>query len=206
MKLSHLFIVLALVLLGLGIVFKSDSISSNPIASETVILAFGDSLTYGKGAEDQSYPMQLQTLINIKVINAGQSGEPSTKGLERLPALLKKYKPSLVILCHGGNDIIRKTSKQTLKDNLIKMIRLSKQAGAQVLLVGVPDFKMIRFNTEGLYEEIAEQEQVLYEGEVLEDIENNNDLKSDRIHPNAQGYALMAKAFAEVLKENGILR
>ena len=56
-----------------------------------------------------------------------------------------------------------------------------------------------------LYEEVAEEQNVLYEGAVLEKIENDVSLKSDQIHPNALGYALMAKSFAKVLKESGVL-
>jgi lysophospholipase L1-like esterase len=173
---------------------------------ESLVLAFGDSLTYGKGAPTQSYPVQLQGLIGMKVINEGISGETSARGLNRLPSLLQKYHPSLLILCHGGNDLIQKKSKELLKKNLRKMIQISKASGTKVLLIGIPNFKMIRFSTEPLYEELALQEQVLYEGGVLATIENNSELKSDRIHPNAKGYALMAKTFAQVLKDNGLVR
>jgi len=197
-----------IVLVAMLFFFKdtdTSHIQTTKLSSTAKILAFGDSLTYGKGAPLQSYPMQLQKLIKKEVINAGLSGEPSTRGLQRLPSLLEAHKPELVIICHGGNDIIRQTSKQTLKDNLVKMIRLSKKSGAQVLLVGVPDFKLIRFSTLSLYEEVAEQEEVLYEGHILSKIENDNALKSDRIHPNAKGYGLMAEEFFEVLQENDVL-
>ena len=184
----------------------SKSIHTDSLDPQGLVLAFGDSLTYGKGAPQQSYPVQLQKLIGLKVINAGISGESSSPGLLRLPALLEKYHPSLVILCHGGNDLIQKKSKDILKNNLIKMVQLSKKSGAQVLVVGVPNFKMIRFSTEPLYEEIANEEQVLFEGDVLAKIENTSELKSDRIHPNVKGYALMAETFAELLREKKIIR
>ena len=209
MKITPLrFILFIVLLLGL-ILLKQESpkpIHTDSLDKQGLILAFGDSLTYGKGAPQQSYPVQLQKLIGLKVINAGISGETSSRGLLRLPTLLQEYHPSLVILCHGGNDLIQKKSKEILKSNLIKMIQLSKNSGAQVLLVAVPNFKMIRFSTESLYEEIADQEEVLFEGDVLAEIENTNELKSDRIHPNAKGYALMAETFAELLREKKIIR
>ena len=183
----------------------APTVNANALDENAVVLAFGDSLTYGKGAPQQSYPVHLQNLIKREVINAGISGEPSTDGLKRLPSLLEKHNPKLVIICHGGNDIMRKLSKEKLRNNLTKMIQLSKANGAQVLLVGVPNFGLIGFSTEDIYEEIAEQEQVLYEGDILSEIENKRALKSDRIHPNAKGYGLMAEAFAEVLKDNGVL-
>jgi len=195
-------------LLTLLVILKepASNVTTQALPKEAVILAFGDSLTYGKGAPERSYPTQLQELIKIKVINAGLSGEPSSKGLQRLPSLLKQHKPDLVILCHGGNDLIQQKSKQILRDNLTKMIHLIKASGAQVLLVGVPNFKLIRFSTEALYEELAQEEAVMYEGDILSIIENDTSLKSDRIHPNAKGYGLMAEAFAEVLRENGIVK
>lgn len=175
------------------------------LPESAVVLAFGDSLTYGYGAVHAAYPLQLQKKIGREVINAGISGEVSSMGLKRLPKLLQQYHPALVILCHGGNDILRKQSKTRLKNNLKKMIALSRQSGAQVLLVGVPGFGLLGLSTLPLYGEVAEEENVLYEGEILEQIENDPELKSDRIHPNARGYALMAERFARLLKQNGML-
>ncbi|PHR59432.1 MAG: arylesterase [Arcobacter sp.] len=194
-----------LIVLLVSLKEEPQNLETSPLSKSSKILAFGDSLTYGKGAPSQSYPTQLQQLINIEVINAGQSGEPSSRGLKRLPHLLKEHKPDLVILCHGGNDLLQKKSKDTLRTNLVKMIRLSKQSGAKVLLVGVPNFKLVGFSTEGLYEEIAEQEKIMYEGDILSKIENDSSLKSDRIHPNAKGYSLMAESFIEVLRENKLI-
>jgi len=208
-KITPLKFVLFILLLAGSLLLKQSSTSTlqtNSLDKQSVVLAFGDSLTYGEGAPNKSYPTQLQALLQMKVINAGISGEISSSGLARLPSVLEKYHPSLVILCHGGNDLIQKKSKEILSTNLVRMIQLSKASGAQVLLVGVPNFKMVRFSTEALYENIAEQEQVLYEGEVLEKIENSSALKSDRIHPNAKGYGLIAEAFYKVLNDNGILK
>lgn len=207
MNITRLFGIFIIATIGLIFFLKSDAptTTANALDSSAIVLAFGDSLTYGKGAPQQSYPVQLQALIKREVINAGISGEVSTDGLKRLPQLLTKHQPKLVIICHGGNDLMRKQSKEQLRTNLVKMIQLSKANGAQVLLVGVPNFGLIGFSTEDLYEEIAEQEETLYEGDILSEIESKRALKSDRIHPNAKGYALMAEAFAEVLRDSGVL-
>ena len=85
------------------------------------------------------------------------------------------------------------------------MVRLSRESGAQVLLVNVPAFDMLGLKTVPLYAEVAREESVLYEGEALEKIENDPALKSDTIHPNALGYGQMAEAFMKVLKENGVI-
>ena len=61
----------------------------SPLSADTIILAFGDSLTYGTGARNgQDYPSLLSKMTNLKVINEGVSGEISSEGLERLPTLL----------------------------------------------------------------------------------------------------------------------
>jgi len=87
----------------------SDEAKLPALAADATILAFGDSLTYGTGtSRDNAYPTVLEKLLKRRVINAGIPGEISSKGLNRLPALIEKYRPDLIIICHGGNDILRK--------------------------------------------------------------------------------------------------
>ncbi|MDO9267202.1 MAG: GDSL-type esterase/lipase family protein, partial [Sulfurimonas sp.] len=119
---------------------SKSNLSYIELKRDATILAFGDSITYGYGVmQKDSYPSQLQKKTGLRVINAGISGEESLEGLQRLSTLLVN-KPDLVILCHGGNDILRKRSDEKLKTNLIEMINLIKKSGAKVLLVGVPNF------------------------------------------------------------------
>ena len=198
-------VVALLFITGLYFKFSTPTQERASLSTEATLLAFGDSLTYGFGAVDAAYPKQLAGLIGRDVINAGISGEISAEGLLRLPKLLEEYHPDLVILCHGGNDILRHASKAQLKRNLLAMVSLIKKSGSEVLLVGVPGFGLFGVTTLDLYDEVAEEANLLYEGKVLEQIENNPTLKSDRIHPNAQGYAMMAEAFASVLDENMLL-
>ena len=170
------------------------------------ILAFGDSLTFGTGAErHQSYPAMLQRMSGVKVVNAGIPGETSAEGLKRLESELQKHRPALLILCHGGNDILRGLSKEALKQNLTAMVRLAKARGVDVLLVGLPDMGTLGFGTLDLYEEVADAEGTMFESGIIGKIERNAALKSDRIHPNAEGYRMMAEKFYEVLKEEGRL-
>lgn len=164
-----------------------------------VILAFGDSLTKGFGVESEfSYPSQLQKKSGIRVINAGVNGEPSGAGLLRLEELLKE-KPDVVILCHGANDILRNLSAVKLKENLLSMIKLIKQSGAEVLLVGVPGFRL-DLKTHPLYKEVAKESGVMYEDKILTKIERDRTLKSDQVHPNEKGYEMMADTFRKMLR------
>jgi acyl-CoA thioesterase I len=160
-----------------------------PLPEEAVILAFGDSLTYGTGAEPrtESYPAILSELSGRIVINAGVPGEISREGLKRLPSLLETHQPQLVLLCHGGNDLIRKLSEEELRQNLTGMVTMVRQYGAQVVMVAVPKPGLF-LKAAPIYQEVAQTLQVPLENDIIADIESQPALKSDPIHPNAEGY------------------
>ncbi|MBN2816473.1 MAG: arylesterase [Campylobacterales bacterium] len=185
-----------------AIAFKNTEMSHKEfyVGKNSVILAFGDSLTFGYGAQKtESYPSYMEQKTGVRVINAGINGELSATGLKRLPRLLKEYDPNVVILCHGGNDILQKRSQDELKKNLLEMVALIKESGADVLLVGVPEFSSYSFGVLDIYEEIARESSLVLEDSVLTKIELDRRLKSDYVHPNAKGYALMAETFIDTL-------
>jgi len=173
------------------------------LAPDAVVLAFGDSLTFGTGAsEAESYPAQLAQLIGRKVVRAGVPGEVSADGLERLPEALDEHQPKLLILCHGGNDFLRRLPKQRAAENVRAMIRLAKGRGIEVVLIGTPELGFTVSPPE-FYGEIAGELRVPYEGGVIGKILRDSSLKSDTIHPNARGYRLIAERLAELLRKAG---
>ena len=176
------------------------------LKSNSVILAYGDSLTFGYGANSktESYPAILSQLSGIEVVNKGISGETSQQGLERLPSVLAEVNPSLVILCHGGNDLIRKLSQQQLKSNLDQMIQLIQNTGAEVMLIGVPNFSLM-LSIPDLYSQLSELQSVPIQLDILQKIERDRRLKSDQVHPNAAGYKLMAETIYQELVDLGAL-
>ena len=185
----------------------SDSTPRLPqLAENTVILAFGDSLTYGSGAkENQSYPAVLSKLTGRNVINAGIPGEVSAQGRERLPALLDRHRPELLLLCHGGNDLLRRINSAITRSNIESMIEAATQRNIPVLLIGVPKPGLIFLDTAEIYSEIAEKYKLVYEGDILPDVESDNALKSDQIHPNADGYRRIAAAIYRLMTNSGAL-
>ena len=166
-----------------------------------MILAFGDSLTFGTGANNaQAYPAQLQAKISRTVINAGVPGEVSHVGLRRLPTLLKQHQPDLIIICHGANDILRKLDLQQTRNNIQQMIDMSQSHGAEVVLIGVPGFGLFLSSAE-FYTELAEDNHLPIENTVLSDVLKQAAYKADQVHPNAEGYAIVANRLAELLNE-----
>ena len=183
----------------------SESAKLQPLLPDATILAFGDSLTFGTGtSRDRAYPAILQNLIQRKVINAGVPGEISKKALQRLPGLIAQYQPALIILCHGGNDILRKLNIQQTKDNLQQMINLANQHNIQLVIVGVPEFGLF-LNASPIYKELAESNKLPIENNALGDILGTNTLKSDHIHPNAKGYQRLAEDILTLLQKAGAL-
>ena len=184
----------------------SDKDPGFRLPEDATFLAFGDSITWGTGAEKlQSYPAILSDLTGHRVINAGIPGEITAQGKLRLPALLDKHKPGLLILCHGGNDLLRRLSRIDMRNNLEAMIDSAARRDIPVLLIGVPAFGLIFLEADATYNEIAEKHALLYEQDVLSRVESNPELKSDRIHPNAEGYRQIAVAVQKLLQESGAL-
>jgi lysophospholipase L1-like esterase len=192
------FILAALLIIGC-----SRSVPTlTPLSSDAVIVAFGDSLTYGVGATtDKSYPAILAQLIQREVINAGISGERTAQGLARLPEVLEEYQPDLLILCHGGNDILQKTGEEQAADNLIKMIQMLQEYEVEVVLIGVPKPKLFLSSAANFYPEIATKMEIPYDGEIIAKVLGKQSLKSDVVHPNAKGYQKIADAVAELLRQ-----
>jgi len=195
-----------LLICGLLILFscsKKPQIAKLP--SDGVVLAFGDSLTFGTGAAPaESYPSVLEKLIGRRVVNAGVPGEVTADGRVRLASVLDEYNPALMILCLGGNDFLRHQDETKAAENLKAMITLAQSRGISVLLISVPK---LGFGLEvpKLYGELAKELAIPLEGKTLKQILSKGSLKSDAIHPNAAGYTILAESVAQLLHDSGAL-
>ena len=175
-----------------------------PIGYDAKILAFGDSLTFGTGTTpENSYPAVLEELSGLTVINSGIPGNTTQDGVKRIEQALKEN-PDLVILCLGGNDFLRKRNKLTIVQNLQTIVERIRQSGAQVMMIAVPK-PAIFLDDADLLVEFAEQHQIPILKDTLSDLLSDDEYKSDAIHLNAEGYALLAQSVHEFLQRNGAL-
>ncbi|MDP4077199.1 GDSL-type esterase/lipase family protein [Acidovorax sp. A1169] len=180
------------------------------VPSGATVLALGDSLTSGVGASaDTAYPAVLQRLTGWKVINGGISGDTSTQALQRLPDLLQKHQPALVIVSIGGNDFLRRQSASATHANVRKICEQARAAGAQVLLVAVPEFTVMatlgQLSDHAMYQEIASELKVPLHRKGWSGVLADAKLRSDQIHANAAGYELFTQGLVDTLKETGLL-
>ena len=173
--------------------------------SQDVIVAFGDSLTHGTGAStNDAYPAVLASLTGRTVINAGVPGDTTASALQRLPEVLAEHQPRLVLLCLGGNDMLRKHSAAATENNLRLLVQTIRASGAGVVLIGVPEPRLFG-GAPDFYARIAEDMQLPLEEDVFNDVLKDNRLKSDAIHANAAGYRVIAERLAAFLQEAGAL-
>ncbi len=167
------------------------------VAQQRNLLVWGDSLSAAFGiSEEQGWVQLLSERIereypSFRVINGSVSGETTTGGLERLPAMLAEYRPELVILELGGNDGLRGIPVEAIRDNLAAMIRLIESDGGRVLLAGIriPPNYGPRY-TEPFHENyfnLAEEFELPLLPFLIEGIPENPELmQNDGIHPVAE--------------------
>lgn len=172
-----------------------------------VIVAFGDSLTAGFGADPgASYPDFLQKkLPRWRIVNAGVSGDTTTDGLNRIPEVLS-YHPSIVILEFGGNDGLRGLPLATTRANLDQMIAQLQKASVRVVLAGMtlpPNYgaEFIR-PFEAIYRELAAKYKIPRIPFLLAGVGGNPKLmQRDGLHPTAQGNAIVAQTVLKALMD-----
>jgi acyl-CoA thioesterase-1 len=181
-------------------------------AGQTIVVV-GDSLSSGYGiAAEQSWVAMLEDRLQAEgygyqVVNASIAGDTTAGGLARLPRLLDLHEPNLVVIELGGNDGLRGQPVATLRANLTKMIELSQQAGAEVVLAGIqipPNYGPAYTQAlAAVYPELAERHGAILIEFLLEDVALDGELmQPDGIHPNAAGQTIV---FANVWRVLGPL-
>jgi lysophospholipase L1-like esterase len=190
---------------------KRPASAPQALPAGSVVLALGDSITHGTGAAaEAAYPAQLARLSAWKVVNGGVPGDTSAQALARLPALLAEHRPALVIVSLGGNDFLRRLPEAETDANLRRSIALTRDAGAQVVLVAVPRPTLAAAVGAGLsdhplYENLATDLALPLHAGGWARVLGNEKLKSDQVHANAEGYRVFAESLVPTLRTAGLL-
>jgi acyl-CoA thioesterase-1 len=198
------------VLVTLAALFVAGSGS----AGQTIVVV-GDSLSSGYGlTAEQSWVAMLRERLDAEaygydVVNASIAGDTSAGGLARLPRLLKEHSPAVVVIEIGGNDGLRGQPVESLRANLAKMVELSQEHGARVLLTGIkipPNYGPTYTQAlAAVYPEVAKQYGVVLVDFLLDGVALHPELmQHDGIHPNAAGQKIVLENVWRVLP--GVLR
>ena len=175
-----------------------------------MVVAFGDSLTAGYGAETgKSYPDFLQKDLDAEglkwhVINGGVSGDTTTDGLNRIGEVLA-YKPRIVIVEFGGNDGLRGLPIETTRANLEQIVSTLTKSGIKVVLAGMtlppnygPDYI---HSFEKIYQDLAAHYKLTRIPFLLEGVATQRGLmQRDGLHPTGEGNAIVAKTVLRYLR------
>ena len=177
------------------------------------IVVLGDSLSsgYGLSRDEHSWVAMLQQRLRgegygYEVVNASISGDTTSGGLARLPALLDAHLPSIVIIELGGNDGLRGQPVANLRGNLLQIIELVLDSGATPVLAGMqipPNYgPAYAGEFARTYPELARRFDIPLVDFLLQDVALNSDLmQPDGIHPNADGNTVMLNNVWPVLAE-----
>lgn len=167
-------------------------------------VAFGDSLTEGFGAtEGHDYPAVLSQKLDIKIVNLGRAGETTADGLKRVEQAAA-LRPRVVLLCMGGNDVLQKIPREEMFNNLSALIDRFHKEGSFVVLIGLRSATLLDKNHK-FFKAFAREKQVFYVRDILDGIFPKPVYMSDAVHPNDEGYRLVAerleRELAPVLKD-----
>lgn len=197
---AALLLVAAICIGGWWFFLRGGPATDWPVANDpprgSAIIAFGDSLTDGTGAgRDVSYPAHLSALIGRPIVNAGVPGETTADGLRRLDRDVLSQDARIVLLCMGGNDMLRKQPMDAQFRNLREMVDRIQATGALVVLLGL-DGNPFLFPGDYAerYEELAKETGCVLVPDILDGIVGNRTYAlDDNIHPNGEGYRKIAE-------------
>jgi acyl-CoA thioesterase I len=157
----------------------------------------GDSLSAGYGIDtEQGWITRLAERIDRaglphQVVNASVSGETTAGGLTRLPSLLERHHPALLIIELGANDGLRGWGFEVMRENLTRLVKQGRESGARVLLIGVrlpPNYGASYIDGfQAVFSEVAAEQDVPLVPALLKDVaEDWSLMQPDGLHPTAE--------------------
>jgi acyl-CoA thioesterase-1 len=172
---------------------------TNAYPSGANVIAFGDSLTAGyRVGPGEGWPEQLSAIVGRPILNRGASGNTTGDALDRLERDVLAQDPRVVLVCLGGNDMLRRMPADQQFDNLRTIVRRIQDKGALVVLIGTEGFKVLGGVDYGeRYETLARETGAVYVPDLMKGVLADPALMADQIHPNARGYAKIARRIAD---------
>ncbi len=201
MKVVVAFFISVILVAGVVLLTLGDSYEiTNYPAKEGEVVAFGDSLVYGVGSEEsEGFVGLLSQKLRKDIVNLGVPGDTTKDGLDRLDEVLE-LEPSVVFVLLGGNDRLKQISQEETLLNLKEIISSIQETSAMVVLLGVKgNIFSDRFDNE--LKAVARETGAVFVPDVLDGVIGNSDFMFDSIHPNREGYEIIAeKVFQNVTK------
>ena len=181
----------------------------NAYAIEKIVL-FGDSLMAGYGLTDNdSLPVVLQENLktkgyNIKIINGSVSGSTSSGGLNRAKWTLAEPDIDLIILCLGGNDMLRGIQPSETKSNLEKIIKIAQEKNIEIILAGMiaPTSHGFYYKKEfdKIFPDLSKKFKIELIPFLLEGVAMKPEFnQSDGIHPNEKGTMIISSTLEQII-------
>ncbi len=189
--------------------------SAELLPSATKVLIVGDSLsaeyglTRGTGWVEHMMQQAKAESVAVQLTNASISGDTTSGGVSRLPALLKLHQPNIVVIELGGNDALRGLDMNLTQANLLNMIKASQMAGARVLVIAMqvpPNYGANYLKQmSAAYEKVTKSTAAQLNQQFLKGVADDPDplkwFQADRIHPNEKAQPQMMKNIWPQLKK-----
>jgi len=188
-------IVLSIIAFFLGATLKP------PPINKALVVALGDSITYGIGAENGSnYTNLLAKDLGVRVINAGAIRDTTATALLRLDRDVLSQNPDVVIVFLGGNDFLNGVLPLEMEKNLKNIVQKIQGNDAKVIIVGI-SYQFIS-DYEHIFEKVAREMNVAgYVPNVLSGILLRPDLMADNLHPNSAGHQIIEQRIRPILEK-----
>lgn len=197
MKINKFLFIVFIAFIGLSGCEKPEIKNRNSTGKN--IICFGDSLTFGYGANPgEDYPAALAKLMGVPVINAGKDADTTYEALKRIELDVLNKEPRLVIIEFCGNDFLKKIPIKTTVENIRKMIAEIQGQGSMVAIVDIS--AGLFFKDYGAsFKNLSLQTNSIFIPKVMEGIITNPSMKSDFLHPNANGYKIIAQRINDAI-------
>jgi len=157
------------------------------------IVCFGDSITFGYGVNvGEDFPSALGKMVNMPVINSGVDGDTSAQGLKRIKSDVLDHNPLIVLIEFGGNDFTHKVPMDETINNIREIVRLIQSKGSMTAIVDISAGLFMRDYRVRL-SKLASETGSIFVPQALNRIITNPSMKSDFMHPNIQGYKIVAE-------------